>query len=99
MNEDGSRGVVFYINAAGTKGWMCAMTDLNVDGNSTFIWRQQGCGERDDSIQVIAPNYNGEWADDIALLNDVDGWRNMDKLLSSQFSQCYIIAQLVNDND
>ena len=71
-NEDGSRGVVFYVRPDGSGGWMVALNDAStgcpwgVSGDIPALTNQD------------PPNYYQ------ALLNDTDGYGNTEKIRAYQ---------------
>jgi hypothetical protein len=71
INDDGSRGVVFYINPDGSGGWMVALTDAST-----------GCawGSSDDIPALVnqSPSFNQQF------LYDTDGYGNTEKIRAYQ---------------
>lgn len=71
INDDGSRGVVFYVNPDGSGGWMVALNDAST-----------GCpwGTYDDipALTNQDPDYEQQ------LLNDTDGYGNTEKIRAYQ---------------
>ena len=70
-NDDGSRGVVFYVNPDGSGGWMVALTDAS-----------SGCpwGTSADIPALANQNPNSL----LQLLNDTDGYGNTEKIRAYQ---------------
>ena len=70
-NDDGSRGVVFYVNPDGSGGWMVALTDAST-----------GCAWGTSGDIPALTNQNPSY--DEQLLNDTDGYGNTEKIRSYQ---------------
>ena len=71
-NDDGSRGVVFYVNPDGSGGWMVALTDAST-----------GCawGTSGDIPALANQNISSYYQQ---LLNDIDGYGNTEKIRAYQ---------------
>ena len=71
-NDDGSRGVVFYVNPDGSGGWMVALTDAST-----------GCawGTSGDIPTLANQNISSYYQQ---LLNDTDGYGNTEKIRAYQ---------------
>ena len=72
VNDDGSKGVVFYINPEGTGGWMVAMDDVS----SGCKWGSTM------SISGVATCSPGSTT--FTLLNELDGKENTRKIRAYQ---------------
>lgn len=72
-NDDGSRGVVFYVNPDGSGGWMVALTDAST-----------GCpwGTEDDIPTLANQSFSNQ--QNQQLLNDTDGYGNTEKIRAYQ---------------
>ena len=58
-NEDGSQGLVFYVNPDGSGGWMVALTDASTDciwGNNSDI---PGLTFQTAQVQLLSDDLNG----------------------------------------
>ena len=81
-NPDGSQGVVFYVNPAGTEGWMVALNDAS-----------EGCawGEATNVFALQEVPFNNPLA-----LEDLSGYRNTSILRSQQNDTCGYAASTVD---
>ena len=70
-NDDGSRGVVFYVNPDGSGGWMVALTDAST-----------GCPWGTSADIPALANQNSSYSQQ--LLNDTDGYGNTEKIRAYQ---------------
>lgn len=72
-NDDGSLGIVFYVNPDGNGGWMVALTDASTD----CAW-----GTSDDIPTLANQNPSDDYCQQ--LLNDTDGYGNTEKIRTYQ---------------
>ena len=84
-NPDGSQGVVFYVNPAGTEGWMVALNDAS-----------EGCawGEATNVFALQEVPFNNPLA-----LEDLSGYRNTGILRTQQNDTCGYAASTVDYNN
>lgn len=68
-NDDGSQGVVFYINPERTGGWMVALNDETSGNNNTFKWGKKNTDVS--SIPSISPIENDYYT--VQILNTMPG--------------------------
>lgn len=93
-NDDGSQGVVFYINPERTGGWMVALNDVSKGNATKFKW-----GKKDpiNSLPDVDPNENNLYL--VQTQNTMPGYRQTLLFRITQGGDHDVAAWVVNSNN